>query len=289
MKAPKKLIVVASACVLLVATAIASLVAGGPIRSAAAPLFNGGSNSKANTNADLPDIVGSDFGAMAFALDPTSTSNCTDFMNKLAANLKVQTADLQAALKQTLLQEIDAEQQANKITADQAQKLRDRVNQSNGDFCAGLAGGMPGMHGEGAFVSGKLADAAANVLGISTDQFKQDLKDKGSLQGVAQKYNKDNADTKAKLESALETALRQDLADRKVAQAQIDQIVSMFKQNFDQFYTGSFGKITMPGGMPGGMPAMPGGGMPFGPGGHGNGGHRGPWNGAPANATPQSQ
>jgi uncharacterized protein (DUF2267 family) len=288
MKAPKKLIVVASACVLLVATAIASLVAGGPIRSAAAPLFNGGGNNKANTNAGLPDMFGSDFGVMGFALDPTSTSNCTDFVNKLAANLKVQPADLQAALKTTLLQEIDAAQQANKITAAQAQTLRDKVNQSNGDFCAGLPAGMPGMRGEGAFVSGKLADAAAKVFNISTDQFKQDLKDKGSLQGVAQKYTLDNADTKAKLESALETALRQDLADRKVAQAQIDQIASMFKQNFDQFYTGAAGSFTMPA-MPGGMPAMPGGGMPFGPGGHGDGGHHGPWNGAPANATPQSQ
>ena len=99
-----------------------------------------------------------------------------------------------------------------------------------------------------------MAQAVASYFGTSTDQLKQDLKDQGSLQGVAKKYQKDTTEGKAGLETALENALRQQLKDRGVAQAQVDQMADAFKQNFDRLYTMTPGQ-----GGPGGLPGMPGG------------------------------
>lgn len=165
---------------------------------------------------------------------------CADFQAKLAANLNVSQDQLLAALKKTALDEVNAAQQAGKLNATQAQKITARINQSNGASLCRLIAGRRGEHGKMARfheLRGALGSAAAQYFGISDQQFMQDLRATGTLQGVAAKYNKDNAQGKAGLEQALENALRQELAKKGVAQTRIDQAATRFKQNFDRLYT----------------------------------------------------
>jgi hypothetical protein len=208
--------------------------------------------------AAMPGGATFDMNALAGGMgDP---AKCQDLESKLAANLGVTTDALEAAIKKTILQEIDAAEQAGTLTADQAQQARDRVNNST-DICAGFGGGMGGPGGQrpaagqggdrtAMMFGGAVYDAVANYFQITTDQLKQDATDLGTLQAIAAKYGKDNATDKAKLEAAIEKALTDELTQRGVPQEMIDQIVSQFKTNFDTIYTSPLG---------GDMPMVPGG------------------------------
>ena len=166
----------------------------------------------------------------------TGQGSATDFLSRLAANLGIGQDQLTEAVKQTNLQLIDEAVAAGTMTADQAQAARDRVNSSTdgGGFGVGRGGGKGGGRGIG---GGALNEAAATYFGITADQYRQDLIDTGSLQGVAAKYGKDNDAGKAGLKAAREAALRQQLTDKGVEAAEIEQRVSEFSTNFDQYYT----------------------------------------------------
>jgi hypothetical protein len=173
---------------------------------------------------------------MASGMSAAGAATGTGFLSKLAANLGIGQDQLTEAVKQTNLQLIDEAEAAGTLTADQAQAARDRVNSStDGGGFGGRLGGKGG--GRGGIGGGALNDATATYFGISTDQLRQDLADTGSLQGVAAKYGKDNDAGKAGLKSALESALRQQLTDKGLDTATVDQRVAEFSQNFDQYYT----------------------------------------------------
>jgi hypothetical protein len=183
----------------------------------------------------------------------TGQATGADFLGKLAANLGIGEDQLTEAVKKTNLQLIDEAVVAGTMTAEQAQAARDRVNSSTTGGGFGVRPGGGGRGGErGGIGGGALHEAAATYFGITTDQFHQDLAAAGTLQGVAAKYGKDNDAGKAGLRAALESALRQQLTDKGVAAAEIDQRVSDFTQNFDQYYTkqaggrGTGGPRTMP-------------------------------------------
>lgn len=189
--------------------------------------------------------AGGPSGVLAATGTPTAGTGQTndrqnalaDFYAKLAANLGIGQDKLVAAVNQTNQQQIDAAVAAGTMTQEQAQAARDRLaNSTNGLPPFGIDGhGRGGQRGGGD--KQVLQNAAATFFGITPAQFQQDLATAGSLQGVAAKYNKDNASGKAALQTAMASALRQDLTTKGVATAQIDQEVNEFTQNFDQFYT----------------------------------------------------
>lgn len=298
MKTRNRIVAALSAVFLTVAIAVAAVMAGGARGGSAAPAdATPAAVPAAATPQPAQPAAGGNtwgfsvggggfmgggfmtgsFGDTSFAMPPMDFAafgdiqgNCDDFAKKVAANLNVTTDQLGAAVKKAKLQGVDEAQAAGKLTADQAQKIKDRINSPTEGLCGGLgigiAVGGPGFPGGMGFPGGAIGlhddamtKAAAAYFGLSTDQFMQDLKDKGSLQGVAAKYTKDTADGKAGLEKALENALRQQLKDRGVDQAKIDQKASDFKQNFDSYYTAKF-ILDGPFG-PGGHPGFPGGGQ----------------------------
>ena len=163
---------------------------------------------------------------------------CGDFARRLAGNLGVSEDRLRDAFKQTALQEVDEALAAGRITADQAQRLKDHINQGGGNLpCFRPGGGKGAQHGRMALILPQMLDAAAGYLGIDRATLLQELRDAGSLQAVAARHGKDTPDGKAGLEQAMETALRKALADRGVDQARVDQVANEFKQNFDRLYT----------------------------------------------------
>lgn len=266
---------------LTLAIAVTAVTAGGPLGGSAAPESSAPPTPISSPAASTGPVTAAsafslgDFGTAAFAgpagfgaVGMPDQAQCKDVQGKLAANLGVTTDQLEAAIKKTLLQEIDEAVANGKLTAEQAQNARDRVNNAT-DLCAGFGvhiagrGGVGGGDkGPGIAVGGNFADsstyqAVATFFGISTDQLQQDLKDNGSLQAVAAKYGKDNAAGKAALQTAILQALKDDLAKRGLPQAMIDRVVAEFTNNFDTLYTSKLGQ-----------------GMPFGPGGNGGPGKR---------------
>ncbi len=219
-----RILLAVGAVLLTLVVTVAAVAAGGARASAAA-------NDGALDSAAL---------AATGLTDPGD--RCAEYDARLAANLGITVERLREARKQTALQEVDAAQAAGRITPEQAQRLRDRINSGDGGLLCGRFGRSADGAGAHNFFDGKIADAAAAYFGISRDQLLRDLRERGSLQGVAAKYGKDNADGKAGLEAAMEGTLRQSLADRGVSADRIEQIASRFEQAFDRLYTGQIGQ-----------------------------------------------
>lgn len=255
----KRLFIGLGALLLTLLVAAVAVSAGGALQASAAPP----AASPAAKPAGTPTTK-------------TTGQGCTasDFESKLAANLNIPQATLQDAIKKTALQEVDQAVQDNRLTADQATKLKDRIN--SGDFpcimaIPGRGQAAPGP-GRNPMMMGQLVDAAAKYLGLTNDQFTQQLQQQGSLQAVLTAQH-NPALTKDGLENALVAALQQDLTNKGVAQDQATTIVNQFKQNFDQIYTAQLGGR-------GGFPLGP-----LGPRG-GNHGPRGPWHPGTGPTTP---
>jgi hypothetical protein len=267
---------------LTLAIAVVAVAAGGPLRGLAAAAKGGATPTTAvgSANAGRGGMPGNgsvaiptDLYQLAIAGAPGQgvdrQAQCQTFINNLATNLGVKNEVLGEAVKNTLVQQIDAAQTAGTLTATQAQAAKDRVNSANkADLCAsigaggkGVAGGMAGGAGQGGMtfgmLQGDLLDAAAKSLGISSDVLKQELQDKGTLQAVAAAHNKDNDAGKAGLVAALEQSLRTSLTNQGVAADRVEQAVTMLKQNFDRLYNAPLGRFGQ--GMPGGMPGRHGG------------------------------
>jgi hypothetical protein len=188
-----------------------------------------------------PRIVRDSVKPTAGSGTTTVQAGLADFYAKLAANLGIGQDKLTAAVAQTDQQQIDAAVAAGTLTP--AQAARDRIaNSPNGlpPFGNGNERGRKGGGRNGEQQSILAAEAA--FFGITPAQLQQDLLTAGSVQGVAAKYGKDNATNKAALQAALVAAQRQDLTTKGVATAQVEQEVTAFAQNFDQFYTGTRGQ-----------------------------------------------
>ena len=265
---------------LTLAIAVTAVTAGGPVGGSAAPAASHtpvAASNGAGTVTAASTFAMSDFGSFAFgssggpggmAVGLGDPAQCEDVQGKLATNLGVTTDQLEAAIKKTILQEIDEALASGKLTAEQAQTARDRVNSAT-DLCAGFgmhiggSGGArptdrPAIAGGGIhLIDSASYQAVASYFGITTDQLRQDVTDLGSLQAIAAKYSKDTTEGKAGLKAAIETALKADLAKRGLPQEMIDRIAGEFNTNFDTFYTTKLGQ-----------------GMPFGPGGQSGPGKR---------------
>lgn len=218
-----KLFACTTAALLALLVAVTAIAAGGPLRGAAATA----------TGPTLP-----------IAAQPAQGQTCDNgFAAKLAANLGVTREQLQAAAKQAALQQIDEALAAGRLTPEQAQRARDRVNSGDGSFFCRAGGRRGGPDGAAnGLAGGPVVDAVAAFFGISRDQLRQDLRERGSLQGVAAKYGKDNPTDKSRLHMAMETALRQRLTDRGASAEQIDRIVARFARHFDRLYTAPIGQ-----------------------------------------------
>jgi hypothetical protein len=147
----RRTMAILGATALTLAIAVTAVVADGPLRALAAPASTGatvGTPSSAGVSTEAFDLslTNTDPATFTFQFGPGQPGDlqatCQDFMNNLASNLKVAPDQLQAAIKQTLLQQVDAALAAGKLTSDQAQAARDRINNSTPGFCMGVGAGI---------------------------------------------------------------------------------------------------------------------------------------------------
>lgn len=165
------------------------------------------------------------------------TQQASERLARLAQNLGVTVDKLQAALKQTALEEVDAAVARGDLTAQQAQQAKDRIN--SGDvpgFGFGFGGrggheGGPGGGREGG--AGVSRDQLAQFLGVTTQQLETDQNGK-SLAQVAQAYGK----SRDQLIQFITTTAQQQLAAAvtagRITQQQADQRLSDLKARVGQ-------------------------------------------------------
>ena len=143
------------------------------------------------------------------------------FLEKLAANLGVDQSKLEDAVKQTELQIVDEAAQQGKMTSDQAQKIKDRIEQGN--FFP--MGHFPGPR-DGAKAAFRGNDELAQVLGMSADELKAELQQGKKITDIAQEKGLTADQLRQKLLDAKIQAIQQAVTDGKITQEKADEMIN---------------------------------------------------------------
>lgn len=147
------------------------------------------------------------------------TQRSDEFMSRLAANLGITPDALRGALIKTEQEQVDQAVTRGRLTAEQGQRLKERIQQRNGRGTffgpkerPGLRGpGRPGQAGANAdgFQRGMIRSAAEQALGLSPDELTGRLRQGQTLAQIAQELGKDPAAVQRDLQAALESRLDQ--------------------------------------------------------------------------------
>ena len=201
-------------------------------------------------------IAGAGGAVAADRLTPKAESQAV--LNDAAKQLGVTPDKLNAALKQALKNRLDAAVEDGRLTQEQADTMKQRIDEGVVPFFAGPGFGRgPGEHGLLHHRGGGHLSAAASYLGITVEQLRTALVGGDSLADVA----KDKGKSVDGLVSALVADEKKELADAvaagRLTDAQRDQIESDLQARVQDFVNGvrpAFGMGRRGHGFPGAPP-----------------------------------
>jgi polyhydroxyalkanoate synthesis regulator phasin len=149
-------------------------------------------------------------------------------VNDAAAQLGVQPQALSAALKKALENRIDAAVADGRLTKQQGDELKQRIESGQAPLFAGPGRGF-GDHGPFGHHLGDL-DAAASYLGLTEDQLRTELQSGKTLADVAKAQNKSVDGLVDALVADAKKHLDDAVADGRLTNAQEAQILADLKQ-----------------------------------------------------------
>jgi hypothetical protein len=206
--------------------------------------------------AGLAVLAGSGGAYAAAAGQPGNATKPVDraaqqkaFLDDVAKRLNVGRDQLDAAIKGAAEARIDAAVAAGTLTKEQGEAAKKR-----------LANGVPLLGGPGLLGAGKLGghgprgpgapghrggfflpgfDGAAEYLGLTEEQLREQLKDGKSLADVAKAQNKDVAGLKAALKTALTERLDEAVKDGHLTEAQKTKMLADIDSRLDDLINGT--------------------------------------------------
>ncbi len=155
--------------------------------------------------------------------DPASERQA--FIADAAGRLNVQPAQLSDALKQAAIDRVDAAVAAGRLTADEATQIKQRLQ--SGQFGPGGPGGPMG-HARHEF-----AKAAADYLGLTTDQLRTQIESGKSLADVAKAQAKSVDGLKQAIVADAKSHLDQAVKDGKLTADQAKQLLDRLTSHID--------------------------------------------------------
>jgi polyhydroxyalkanoate synthesis regulator phasin len=179
---------------------------------------------------------------------PTPTpaqERCQAYETTLAQKLGISVEKLQQAQKDTVKDLIDQAVKNNKLTADQATQLKQKVDAAQGCQSPKFLGGFGGFKGGG--LKGGLPkagalrvglqtglDAAAKALDMTSDQLASELKSGKSIADIAKAKNVDLKVVRDAVIAAEKAAIDQAVKDNKLTQTQADKLKAALDKNADK-------------------------------------------------------
>ncbi len=156
------------------------------------------------------------------------------FLDDVAKRLNVTRDQLDAAIKGAAEARIDAAVAAGKLTKEQGEAAKKRLDAraplfGAGPILGGPRGGKFGPHGRIGFG----LDAAAKYLGLTEAQLHEQLRDGKSLADVAKAQNKSVDGLMAVLKIALTAKLDQAVKDKHLTEAQKTRILAGIDARLD--------------------------------------------------------
>lgn len=179
-------------------------------------------------------------GAVAATKSDEAKQRENTVLNTAAKKLDVSPDQLREALKSGQAAQIDQAVKDGKLTKEQADQIKQRMEQS------GLVlGGPGGPHGKGRGGppgGGRemLADVA-KALGLSEAKLREQLQDGKTIAEIAKAQDKSLDDVKAAVKKAAVARLDQAVKDGKLTKAQRDEMAEHLDEHLDRLGEGPFG------------------------------------------------
>ena len=202
-------------------------------------------------------------GAAGYAVAQSGDSREDErkaFLNDAAQRLDKSPEELTKALQEAAIARIDAGVKDGRITEEQANEMKERIRQGDGlPFLGG-----PGGHGHHHRGGGPRAGltAAAEYLGLSAAELREQLHDDRSLADVAGERNKSVDGLKDAMEKAIRADIEKAVENRRLTREQADRMLEDVRSRIDE-------KVERGGPSRGGPGGHRGPGGPGGPGGFG--------------------
>jgi hypothetical protein len=183
------------------------------------------------------------------------------FLDDAAERLDVTPEELTKALKEAAAARIDQAVKDGRLTQEQADEMKQRLEQGGGvPFLGGPGGpGGPGGHGHHGPPPGM--DAAADYLGLSEAELREQLMDGKSLADLAEDKDKSVDGLKDAMEKAIRADIAKAVEDKRLTQEQADRILEELDGRLDEKVERT-GPPRGPGGRHGHGPGGPGFGPP---------------------------
>jgi hypothetical protein len=177
-------------------------------------------------------------GGVALASAAGTASTPSAFMESLAKHLGISTEKLQDAAKAAAIDQIDAALAEGKITEQQANAAKERIQSGETPFLLGPRFGHgPGFgghgFGHGPHHFGGLLEAAAEYLGLTEAELREQLESGKSLAAVAESEGKSTDGLKDALHAAVEEDLGAAVDAGRITQAQADEALQRFDERVD--------------------------------------------------------
>jgi hypothetical protein len=189
-------------------------------------------------------VVLAAFGAAggAYAVTNSKDNERDAYLNDLASRLHVSRDQLNSALKGAFEDRLAAAVKAGRLTQEQADNIKKKVEQS---------GVTPGLGGPGPFLGkgpgpggpdfgfrfgfgiGAAAEDVAKYLGLTTAQLKDQIGSGKSLADIAKAQNKSVDGLKNEIKSAAKKQLDQAVKDKKLTQEQENNLLDKLNANLD--------------------------------------------------------
>lgn len=167
----------------------------------------------------------------------SGSSRMETYLQDLAKNLGIDETKLKDALKQTSLDQVQADLAAGKITQAQADQMTQAIQNGNGPlFGFGGRGGPGGpRNGAGPIGPGMRQDdaALAQFLGIDQATLEQAEQSGQSLAAIASAHGKSATDLKTFLTTQEQTRLNTAVSSGKITQQQADTMLQQFNRTLD--------------------------------------------------------
>ena len=174
-------------------------------------------------------------GALAVAHGGGDPQEREAFLNDAAKRLDVSPQELTSALKEAAKARLDAAAKDGRLTQEQADAMKERIDQSDGlPFLGGPGRGGPGGPGFHRGGPPPGMEAAAKYLGLSEAELREQLFSGKSLADVAKAEDR-SVDG---LKDAMEKASRDDIAkaveDKRLTQQQADRFLEDLESRIDE-------------------------------------------------------
>ncbi len=176
----------------------------------------------------------------AFAQQPTATAAAqtkrqtirADFFAKLAQNLHVTVDQLKSAVKDAELQTVDDMQADGTMTADQAAKLKDRINSGNG---LGLARLFAPLRAKRAIaIRREIITSAAAAINIPPKDLRAELQSGKSIADVAAEHSVPLDTVKSQITDNAKARLDKAVANGRLTQAKEDAALEELSDSLDE-------------------------------------------------------